>query len=64
VLRLGPALEELMRLNPRHAVMVEGRFLGTDFKETMELLDVSEATMSRDRRMAKAWLANEMRQTR
>jgi DNA-directed RNA polymerase specialized sigma24 family protein len=44
--------------------MVELRFFGgLDVEETAELLDVSEATILRDWRAAKAWLAHELRQT-
>jgi len=63
VLKLDTALEELARLNPRHALMVEGRFFGgLDVSETAELLKVSEATILRDWRAVKAWLAQEIRQ--
>ena len=63
VLRLDTALDELARLNPRHAVMVESRFFGgLDVSETAELLQVSEATILRDWRAVKAWLAHEIRQ--
>jgi DNA-directed RNA polymerase specialized sigma24 family protein len=44
--------------------MVELRFFGgLDVEETAELLDVSEATILRDWRAAKSWLAHELRQT-
>ena len=63
ILKLDIALEELARLNPRHAVMVESRFFGgLDVSEAAELLAVSEATILRDWRAAKAWLAHELRQ--
>jgi len=63
VLKLEAAMEELARLNPRHAVMVESRFFGgMDVSETAELLSVSEATILRDWRVAKAWLAHELRE--
>ena len=43
--------------------MVESRFFGgLDITETAEMLDVSEATVLRDWRAAKAWLAHELRQ--
>jgi RNA polymerase sigma factor (TIGR02999 family) len=62
VLRLDAALDQLARLNPRHAVMVESRFFGgLDISETAELLQVSEATVLRDWRAVKAWLAHEIR---
>ena len=48
-------------LNPRQAQMVESRFFGgLDVPETAELLGVSEATVLRDWRAAKAWLAREL----
>ena len=62
LLALDSALEALARLNPRQATMVESRFFGgLDVAETAELLGVSEATVLRDWRAAKAWLAKEMR---
>jgi RNA polymerase sigma factor (TIGR02999 family) len=63
VLALDVALEKLSHLEPRHAQMVECRFFaGFDVAETAELLQVSEATIHRDWRAAKAWLARELRQ--
>jgi RNA polymerase sigma factor (TIGR02999 family) len=63
VLALNGALEELARMNPRQAAMVESRFFGgLDIPETASLLNVSEATVLRDWRAAKAWLAHELRQ--
>jgi RNA polymerase sigma factor (TIGR02999 family) len=63
LLALNNALESLARMNPRQAEMVESRFFGgLDIPETAALLDVSEATVLRDWRAAKAWLANELRQ--
>jgi len=63
ILALNTALEALARMNPRQAVMVESRFFGgLDIPETAMLLDVSEATVMRDWRAAKAWLAHELRQ--
>jgi DNA-directed RNA polymerase specialized sigma24 family protein len=50
-------------LEPRQALMVESRFFGgLDVAETAQLLDVSEATVLRDWRAAKAWLSRELRQ--
>jgi RNA polymerase sigma-70 factor, ECF subfamily len=64
ILRLDSALADLARLNPRHAAIVESRFFGgLDVVETAEMLDVSEATVLRDWRAAKAWLAHELRQS-
>jgi len=63
VLRLDAALNELARLNPRQALMVESRFFGgLDVGETATLLEVSEVTILRDWRAAKAWLAQELQQ--
>jgi hypothetical protein len=43
--------------------MVEARFFGgLDMAETAELLNVSEATLLRDWRAAKAWLTFRLRQ--
>lgn len=65
LLALDEALEELARLSPRQATMVEARFFGgLDLKETAELLEVSEATIVRDWRSARAWLASELRRSR
>jgi RNA polymerase sigma factor (TIGR02999 family) len=62
LLALDTALEELARIQPRQAMMVESRFFGgLDITETAALLDVSEATILRDWRAAKAWLAHELR---
>jgi RNA polymerase sigma-70 factor, ECF subfamily len=63
LLALDHALDELAQMNERQAVMVESRFFGgLDIPETAQLLNVSEATVLRDWRAAKAWLANELRQ--
>jgi RNA polymerase sigma factor (TIGR02999 family) len=63
LLALNSALEQLARMNPRQAVMVESRFFGgLDIPETASLLNISEATVQRDWRAAKAWLAHELRQ--
>jgi RNA polymerase sigma factor (TIGR02999 family) len=57
LLALDTALEELARLEPRQATMIESRFFGgLDIAETAALLNVSEATILRDWRAAKAWL--------
>ncbi|HEX5004591.1 MAG TPA: ECF-type sigma factor [Gemmatimonadales bacterium] len=62
LLALDEALERLAQLSPRQALMVECRFFGgLDVQETAALLEVSEATVLRDWRAAKAWLAVELR---
>ena len=61
ILALNTALDSLARMNPRQAVMVESRFFGgLDIPETAMLLNVSEATVMRDWRAARAWLAHEL----
>jgi len=63
LLRLDRALDELARMNPRQAALVESRFFGgLDIPETATLLSVSEATVLRDWRAAKAWLALQLRE--
>jgi len=64
LLALDAALDELAQMNERQALMVESRFFGGfDIPETAELLNVSEATVLRDWRAAKAWLAHELRES-
>jgi RNA polymerase sigma-70 factor, ECF subfamily len=63
LLRLDRALDELALMNPRQAALVESRFFGgLDVPETATLLNISEATVLRDWRAAKAWLAHELRE--
>jgi RNA polymerase sigma factor (TIGR02999 family) len=62
LLALDLALDQLTQLSPRQAQMVECRFFGgLDIAETALLLEVSEATIERDWRAAKAWLALQLR---
>jgi RNA polymerase sigma factor (TIGR02999 family) len=62
VLALDAALDDLARISPRQAQLIEARFFGgLDVAETAELLDVSEATVLRDWRAARAWLTHELR---
>ena len=62
LLALDATLEDLARINPRQAMMVESRFFGgLDVAEIARLLDISEATVLRDWRAARAWLARELR---
>ena len=54
--------EQLARLEPRQATLVECRFFGgLEIAEAAALLDVSESTALRDWRAARAWLAAELR---
>src|SRR6185295_2638329 len=62
VLGLDVVLEALALIEPRQALMVESRFFGgLSVVETAQLLGVSEATVLRDWRAAKAWLKRELR---
>jgi RNA polymerase sigma factor (TIGR02999 family) len=62
LLVLDNALEELARLHPRQSVMVECRFFGgLDTTELSRVLGVSEATILRDWRAARAWLAGQLK---
>ena len=64
LIALNAALDDLARIQPRQALLVESRFFGgLDVTETAQLLDVSESTVLRDWRAAKAWLARELRGT-
>jgi DNA-directed RNA polymerase specialized sigma24 family protein len=50
-------LEELARVAPRHAQVVELRFFGgLSIAEAAEILGASPATVKRDWRLARAWL--------
>jgi RNA polymerase sigma factor (TIGR02999 family) len=58
LLGLEEALQDLARISSRQARMIEYRFFGgLDVSDTAVLLGVSEATLLRDWRAAKAWLA-------
>jgi len=59
LLELNDALETLAAVNPRQAELVESRFFGgMEMAEIAELLGISEATVLRDWRTARAWLAH------
>ncbi len=63
LLALDSALSELSRVEPRQAAIVESRFFGgLEIREISCLLGISEATILRDWRSAKAWLGNRVRQ--
>ena len=63
LLALDDALDALARIQPRQATLVESRFFaGLEVGEIAALLQVSESTVLRDWRAARAWLANEMRE--
>ena len=59
---LDDALESLTRIDPRRAQVIELRFFGgLSVEETADLLQVSAQTVMRDWRLARAWLARELR---
>jgi len=59
---LDAALENLAKLDPRQARVVELRFFGgLSIEETAEVLGVSPATVKRDWLVARAWLHRELR---
>lgn len=61
LLELHAALEDLERVDPRRAAVVECRFFGgLDVEETAVALELSTATVKRDWRVARAWLAQAM----
>lgn len=58
LLDLEEALQELERVDSRRAAVVECRFFGgLDIDETAAALGMSTATVKRDWRIARAWLA-------
>ncbi len=62
LLALDAALDELSRIEPRQAAIVESRFFGgLEITEISTLLGISEATILRDWRTAKAWLGQKVR---
>lgn len=64
VLALDAALEQLGKIAPRQAQLVESRFFaGLDVAELSALFRVSESTVMREWRAARAWLAVEIRRT-
>lgn len=64
LLRLRESLEELSRLNPRQGILVKSRYFGgLAFSEIAAMLEVSESTVLREWRAAKAWLGSRMRRT-
>lgn len=60
---LNDALNRLAELAPRQSRVVELRYFGgMNIEETAEALKVSPETVTRDWRMAKAWLLRELQQ--
>lgn len=64
LLALDDALTRLAAIAPRRAAVVEHRFFGgLTTEEIATVLDVSTATVERDWRAARAWLAADMTET-
>jgi RNA polymerase sigma-70 factor, ECF subfamily len=61
LLALDEALTLLAAVSPRQAQVIELRyFAGLNVEELAQLLDVSAATISRDQKVAEAWLSQAM----
>lgn len=64
LLALDEAIDRLAQLDERKSRAVEMHFFaGLTYEEVAEALGVSEATVDRDLRMAKAWLHHELTST-
>lgn len=65
LIALDDALDALARINPRGSRVVVMRYFGgMNNKEAAEVLQVSETTVERDWRLARAWLYRELRASR
>lgn len=61
LLDLDEALERLMALDERKGRVIELHYFGgLSYEEVARALDISSATVHRDLRMARAWLAKEL----
>lgn len=59
---LDDALEKLSQMDPRRAHVIELRFFGgLTVEETAEILKISPQSVMRDWKLARAWLARELR---
>ena len=64
LLSLDAALATLAAVAPRQAQLIEARFFGGfTVEEMVSLFGISESTVARELRVAKAWLAREVRQS-
>jgi len=62
VLALNEVLERMAALDPRRARVVELRFFGgLTIAETAEVLSTSSDTVTRDWKLAKAWIGRQLR---
>lgn len=61
LVRLNGALDDLDRLSPRQARIVEMRyFAGLDVRDIAEALNISQSTVEKDWRMARLWLLKQL----
>jgi RNA polymerase sigma factor (TIGR02999 family) len=61
IVALDSALDELTKLDPRKARVIEMRFFGgLSVEETAEVLKISPQSVLRDWKLAKAWLVREI----
>jgi RNA polymerase sigma-70 factor, ECF subfamily len=61
LIAVDDALQALVKMDPRKAQVIELRFFGgLSVEETAEVLKVSEQTVLRDWRLARAWLLREI----
>ena len=61
ILELNEALERLHRQDSRPSRVIELHYFGgLSYREIAEVMDVSEATVDRDMRFARAWLLREL----
>jgi RNA polymerase sigma factor (TIGR02999 family) len=61
IIAIDQALDALSTVHPRNARVVELRFFcGLSVEETASALEVSEGTVMRDWRLARAWLARKL----
>lgn len=65
IVALDDALNQLSHRDAQQSQIVELRFFGgLTLEETAEVLEISTATVKRDWRMAKAWMARELQRSR
>ena len=61
VIALDDALNELAKVDPRKAQVIELRFFGgLTIEETAEVLGLSTATVINETRVARAWLFDDL----
>jgi RNA polymerase sigma factor (TIGR02999 family) len=62
ILEIDEALTQLAKMDPRKVSIVELTYFGgLSYSEVGEILGISDATVSRELRMARAWIKNDLR---